>query len=108
MRNKIKYYTSDKTPYDIAAYRVSKIRKFYLHLFFFALGLAIYISRTYIGAPFNFEPLRFINLTVLSIWAFIIAIKAIKLFSRELFFGKNWENKKMEEFMGQEKTTKWE
>lgn len=108
MRDKFKYYTSNRTPYDMAVYRVAQIRRFYVHLFIFGIVLGIYILKNYFGAALNFIPFEFINLTVISIWGLIIGIKAVKLFSQELFFGKKWEDRKMDEFMGKEKTTKWE
>lgn len=108
MRNRFNYYTSNRTPYDQAVYRVAQIRRFYVHLFLFGIVLGIYILKNYFGVQLNFILFEIIDLTVVSIWALVIAIKTVNLFSGELLFGKNWENRKMDEFMGKEKTTKWE
>lgn len=108
MRDRFNYYTSDRTPYDQAVYRVAKIRKFYIHIFIFSIALAIYILKTFFGFPLNFPPLRFINFTVIAIWGLIIGIKTIRLFSTDILFGKNWEEKKINEFTQKGETTKWE
>ena len=108
MRDKFNYYTSDRTPYNQAVYRVAKIRRFYIQLFIFSIVATIYVLKTYIFTKLNFWPFEFLNATIIAIWAFVIGIKAVKLFSREVFFGKDWEQRKMDQFMEKEKTTKWE
>lgn len=107
MRNRFNYYTSNKTPYDFAIYRVAQIKRFYIHLFVFSIVVAIYILKTYFAILY-FEPFRFINLTVIGIWGFIIGSKALKLFSSEIFFGNNWEQIKMDELPGKEQKNKWD
>ncbi len=39
-------------------------------------------------------------------WTFIIAVQAIKLFMKDQFLGKNWEERKIQEIIEKEKETK--
>ena len=107
MRRDSKYYSENNT-LEMAQYRVDKIRRFYIHLFVYAMGVIVYVLKTHYGVPLNFLPLRYITFTLISIWTLIIVIKGIKLLIREKFFGGKWEERKVQEFMGKEQNTKWE
>lgn len=101
--------TSNEILRELVRERVQKLRRFYTHLFIFAIALIIYIAKTYFGAPFNFFPLRLINETVIWIWTFIIAVKAIRLFVKEKMLGTNWEQNKINEIIEKENNAnnKW-
>ena len=88
----------------VAALRVRKIRNFFIHLAVYAIGVAVYVLKTYYGVHLNFLPIRYINLFVMSIWTLIIAIDAIGLFMSEIIFGKKWEDRQVRKRM--EKTSK--
>lgn len=81
------------------ASRVKKIRNFYIHLFIYAIGVAVYLLKTYTDAPFNFPPLQYINWFVMAIWTFIIVVDAIGLFMSEIIFGKKWEQRQVRKRM---------
>jgi uncharacterized membrane protein len=108
MREKFNYHMSNKTPYDMAKYKVEQIKRFYIHFMLFLIATIIYVAKTYFGAPLNFSPFNLLSQTVMLIWAFIIVVKAVKTYSSQLFFGKQWEEKKMQKFMQDESTSKWE
>jgi len=93
---------------EMARYRVHKMRRFYTHLFIYSIGILIYLAKTYFGAPFNFWPIRYINCFFMWVWTFIIAVQGLKLFFREKVFGIKWEQRKLQEFINQEKQNKWE
>lgn len=102
-----------KTNHDIkiemVRERVQKIRKFYTHLFIYAIGVIIYVLKTYFGVPFNFWPIHFINEFFMWCWTFIIAMQALRLFFREQFFGTNWEQRKIKQLLEKENNNKkWE
>jgi hypothetical protein len=90
--------------------RVRKIKNFYGHLFVYLIGLAVYISKTYFGAPFNFIPTSYINEVFMWIWTFVIAVEGILLFFREMVFGDNWEQKRIRKMIEEDKVEhkKWE
>ncbi len=93
---------------EMAKYRVHKIRRFYTHLLIYIIALMVYLTKTYLGAPFNFWPIRDINETIMWIWTFIIAVQGIRLFFREKVFDTAWEQRKVQEYMNHDKQNKWE
>ncbi|WP_445722265.1 2TM domain-containing protein [Flavobacterium sp.] len=95
---------------DIAREKMQQIKKFYTHLFIYSIGVAIFVSKKYFGLPLNFWPINFINSFFMWCWTFIIAVQAIKLFMKDQFLGKNWEERKIQEIIEKEKTNKqnWE
>ena len=107
MRRYYKYY-SENNSLEMARYRVDKIRRFYIHLLIYAIGVIIYVLKTYYGVPLNFPPLHYIGFTFMAIWTFIIVAKGMGLLVRETVFGDKWEERKVQEFMGEEQKTKWE
>ena len=103
------FTTTDKEALEIEMVRnrVHKIARFYTHLFIFIIGVLIYVAKTYFGAPLNFWPIKYINCAFMLVWTFIIAVQAIRLFFREFVFGRNWEEKKIQQILNKEKQTKW-
>jgi len=100
-----RYYKnfSGNSAIEMARYRVNKIRRFYLHLFIYAIGLTIYVLKTYYGVPFNFPPIHYITFIFMEFWTLFIVIKAISLFVTEMVFGDEWEQRKVEAFMYKDK-----
>ena len=93
---------------ELARNRVERIKKFYTHLFIYVIGVIIFIAKTYFGAPFNFWPIKYINCFFMWAWTFIIAVQGLRLFFREKVFGTKWEQKKVQEFLNNDKQNKWE
>lgn len=89
---------------EIAREKVQKIKKFYTHLFIFVIGVIVYVSKTYLGAPLNFWPIKFINEFFMWCWTFIIVIQGIRLFLSQNILSKNWEDQKIKEILEKEKT----
>ena len=85
---------SKQLKYESAIAHVKKIREFYNKLIIYVVvmtGLAIFNFKT---APYHlwfFYPLFF--------WGLGLAIRGAKLFAPQLFFGKEWEQRKIKEFM---------
>lgn len=90
--------------------RVLKLKRFYTHLLLYAIGLAVYVLKTYFNFPFNFPPLHYLNFTVMAIWTFIMVTDILQLLLQEKLFGAQWEKQKINQILEQEKTTKktWE
>ncbi|RXR19097.1 2TM domain-containing protein [Flavobacterium amnicola] len=57
--------TTEQIALDIAKERVKRMKKFYNHLFIFMIGLILYVSKRYFGAPLNFFPIKHLNETVM-------------------------------------------
>lgn len=95
---------------EVARKRIRKIKRFVIHLFIYGVGLLVYISKTYWGAPLNFLPLGYINETVMWVWTFTVGIQGIQLLFKETVFGNNWEQKRIQKVLEKDKVEhkKWE
>lgn len=102
--------TSEQVMLELAKERVRRIKKFYDHFFIYIIGLGIYLAKTYLGAPLNFFPIRYINETFMWCWTFVFGIQGIKLFFIENVFGTNWEKRQLKKEMENQssRTNKWE
>jgi uncharacterized protein YacL len=101
--------SAEQIAFEMAKERVHKLKKFYIHLFIYAIAVVVYVLKTYFGAPLNFWPIHFLNEFVMCVWTFIIAVKAIRIFFKEHFFGTNWEQRKINEILEKENNSnkKW-
>jgi uncharacterized protein YacL len=101
--------TSEEILRELVRERVRKTRRFYTHLVVYLIGLVVYVSKTYFGAPLNFPPVQYINKAFILIWTFIIAFEGFRLFVKEKFLGTKWEQNKINEIMQKENNTinKW-
>lgn len=99
----------EKELLELAKKRVKQLKDFYIHLFIYAIGITVYVLKTYYGFPFNFFPIQHINGFVMAIWTFFLVVQAFQLFFSEIVFGKKWEDKKIKEILSKksEKQT-WE
>ena len=87
---------------EIAMYRVRQIKRFYTHLGIYTIGVVIFIMKEYFNTSFNFPLVDYINWFSMSCWTFIIAVKGIKLFVKEVVLDKQWENRKINEILESE------
>jgi len=95
---------------QMARERVKTEKKLYTSIFIYTIGIIVYVSKTYFGAPLNFFPLHHINLFVMLVWTFFIVVQVLKFLFNVTLFGNTWENKKIQKFINQEKIKKqnWE
>lgn len=111
--------TEKLTKYQRAQKKVSEIRGFYNHLAVYLLVNVtlfllrdkmtfILLSKRVFGSP---EILDSINWDVFGtpiIWGIGLAFHAIMVFGNFSFFGKKWEEKKMQEFLNEDENKhKW-
>jgi hypothetical protein len=95
--------------YNLAYKRVKRIKGFYVHSLVFVLVNAFIIFS-------NFDKSNSITTTFLRwetwstalFWGFGLAAHGLSVFGRDLFFGSDWEQKKIQEFMDKDKGHKWE
>lgn len=90
--------------YAKALERVKELKEFYNHLFSYILVnlfLAVinYYSNSWVYPWF---------LWVIGGWGIGLGFDALKVFRLNPFFSKNWEEKKIEEYMNEEKKRGWE
>lgn len=104
------YKSPEERQVELIRERVKKIRKFYVHLGFYVLGVIIYLLKTYFHAPLNFFPIKFLTEFIMWCWTFIIAIEGLKVFFTEKILSTNWEKNKINQILEKENQTKkrWE
>ncbi|MGV3696567.1 2TM domain-containing protein [Flavobacterium sp.] len=94
--------TPEEYALEMARYRVNKMKRFYTHLFIYIIGIAIYVAKTYFGAPFNFWPIQHINCFVMMVWTFFLIVQGLNLFVRENVFTAKWEQRKIQQYMNEQ------
>ena len=99
-----KNYTEEERYYR-AQKRVEEIKQFYQHLTVYLLCNPIVIAVNLMTSP---EYLYF--WWSLLGWGMAVVLHGLKVFNFGLFFSKEWEDRKLKEFMEKEKPTtkKWE
>lgn len=105
-----KYQLNDSNPdalYNIAYKRVKKIKGFYIHALVYILvnAFIIIISSTNRNSS---DLLNWETYSTALFWGIGLLAHGLSVFGRNMFFGQNWEEKKIRELMEKEKSQKWE
>lgn len=95
-------YKSDFDRYEEAKKRVDKIKGFYYHLLSY---VCVMIFLIFINLYFTPEYLWFF--WTLIGWGIGVLLHALGVFNLIPFFGKDWEQKKIDEIIKKENQTKW-
>lgn len=110
---KLSEYRSENTNlenrYEVAYKRVKRIKGFYVHLMVYVFVNAVIICANYYGNS-NEDSFSW-NLQTFStalFWGIGLLAHGLSVFGRDLFFGENWEEKKIQELMDKDKSEKWE
>lgn len=97
------------TRYEFAYKRVKRIKGFYVHALVFVLVNAFIIISSYNRSLFGNEVfLRWETFSTAFFWGIGLLAHGMSVFGRNLFFGQDWEERKIQEFMEKEKRDKWE
>ncbi|MBE0390495.1 hypothetical protein HNQ02_001154 [Flavobacterium sp. 7E] len=95
--------------YNMAYKRMKRIKGFYIHLLIYVLingyHFASVLNRSIISDGVF---LRWETWSTLFFWGIGLAAHGLSVFGRDLFFGSNWEQKKIQEFMNKDTAAKWE
>ncbi|TPD66891.1 2TM domain-containing protein [Flavobacterium microcysteis] len=97
----------ERQRFERAQKRVKSISGFYKHLFAYILVNLFLLSRHY----FDVGPEHFFKFSTFSMtffWGFGLMVHAASVFGKNIFLGENWEERKINEIMKREKTSKWE
>lgn len=107
-------FSSDES-YNIAYRKVKRIKGFYSHLkVYIIVNVIIIISsvnRNFIGNHFEVRSLQDWQIySTAFYWGIALVIHAFSVFGRDIFFGDDWEQRKIREFMAKEAQdkNKWE
>ncbi|PZX94840.1 hypothetical protein DOS84_04605 [Flavobacterium aquariorum] len=97
------------TRYELAYKRVKRIKGFYIHLLIYVLVNAFIIvssfNRSVLGTEVFF---RWETFSTALFWGIGLVAHGMSVFGRDLFFGADWEERKIKEFMDKDKSQKWE
>ncbi|WP_397446774.1 2TM domain-containing protein [Polaribacter sp. R77954] len=95
--------------YILARKRVEKISKFYKHLATYLI-INVFLSAIFIagdindGETFNEAFWNYHNYKIWLYWGIGILFQAISTFGLPMFLSKDWEERKINEYLKQEKT----
>ena len=106
--NQSENYNPDER-YNVAYKRVKRIKGFYVHAMVYVLvNIFIVVSnfdKNSFDSGFFF---RWETFSTALFWGIGLLAHGLSVFGRNIFFGQNWEEKKIKEFMEKEKSEKWE
>jgi pheromone shutdown protein TraB len=95
--------------YNLAYKRVKRIKGFYIHALVYVLVNAFVICGNYYGNTQNTQNFwSWVNFNTVLFWGVGLLAHGMSVFGRDRFFGQNWEERKIQEFMDKEKSEKWE
>ena len=113
LRNRINNFQienfSQDQNFNLAYKRVKRIKGFYIHLLVYVFVNLFLIFRSFFDREFSFlEFWSWETFTTPIFWGIGILAHGISVFGPNVFFGSDWENRKMNEFMQNYKSEKWE
>ena len=94
---------------QIASKKIVKLRSFYIHAFFYTIGLILFTLKNYFGLPLNVFPVRYLNSIVMIVWTTAFLVSAVEIFASFKIFEEEWEQRKLKSILEKnKKTQKWE
>lgn len=95
--------------YQYAKNRVKKLKGFYIHLAVYIVINIMLIFGMFYDQPFTSSNFwSFGTFSTAIFWGIGLIAHAASIFGKDLIFNKNWEERKIQEFMSQEKKSSWE
>lgn len=95
--------------YNLAYKRVKRIKGFYVHLIVYLIVNTFIIisssNRSLIGDEMFW---RWETFSTALFWGIGLIAHGLSVFGRNIFFGQNWEEKKIQELMEKEKREQWD
>lgn len=102
-----KFENTDELRYERAKKRVQAVSGFYRHLGVYLIVNIVLLAIKY----FNMEPGETWGMGDFStafFWGIGLVFHAFGVFWKNVFFGSDWEEKKIRQIMDKEKSQKWE
>lgn len=118
--NRYEHYTKEfsaNEEFNLAYKKVKEIKHFYWRLtIYLIVNVAIIVSNLNDdffqignkGSDYGIFDLK--TYTIAIIWGIVVLVDALRIFGPNIFFTKNWEQKKIQKYMDREvqNTNKWE
>ena len=98
----------EESQYQQALVRVKKIKGIYTHLVLYVIVNLMIVILNIQDLDQGESYFQWRNFTTLFFWGIGLLAHALSTFMPNFIFGKNWEDKKIKEFMEKEKSEKWE
>ena len=106
--NQSENYNPDER-YNAAYKRVKRIKGFYVHAMVYVLVNIFIVSSNYDKNSFDSGLFfRWETFSTALFWGIGLLAHGLSVFGRNIFFGQNWEERKIQEFMNKDKSEKWE
>jgi hypothetical protein len=95
--------------YELAYKRVKRIKGFYVHAMVYVLVNAFIIASSFNRSTLGTEIFfRWETFSTALFWGIGLVAHGMSVFGRDLFFGADWEERKIKELMDKDKSQKWE
>ncbi|KIA85590.1 2TM domain-containing protein [Flavobacterium sp. AED] len=95
--------------YNLAYKRVKRIKGFYVHLLvYIGVNVFLIIGSNNESISSNHLFWSWETFSTALFWGIGLIAHGLSVFGRNIFFGANWEEKKIQELMEKEKSEKWE
>lgn len=95
--------------YELAYKRVKKIKEFYVHVLVYAVVNIFLIASSYYNDTWGIENfVRWEPFSTAIFWGIGLLAHGLSVFGRDLFFGSDWEERKIKEIMDDDKKQKLE
>lgn len=113
IRNRMNEYQDDNystdEKYNLAYRRVKKIKGFYTHFIIYLIVNTFIIVGSFYDSDYNAANFwRWETFATAFFWGIGLASHAFSVFGRNIIFNKNWEERKIQEFMSKDAKTKYE
>ena len=98
----------EQARFERAQKKVKAIKGFYTHLTVYIFVNIFILITLYINLEKGEQFWRFSTFSTPFFWGIGLAFHGLNVFKRTVFFGNKWEERKIQEFMNEKQTTKWE
>ena len=107
--NKYQYdnFSTDEK-YNLAYKRVKRIKGFYIHLIIYLAVNTFLICGIFYDQEFTFQKfMRWETFSTALFWGIGLASHGFSVFGRNILFNKDWEERKIQEFINKEQENKF-
>jgi hypothetical protein len=98
----------DQEAYKMAQQKVKKLKNFYVHLIVYTLVNSFIFFSKYAKLEAHENFFTFDNFSTAFFWGIGIVAHAFSVFVPHFAFGKDWEDRKVNEYMNKGTNDKWE
>ncbi|MFD1015922.1 2TM domain-containing protein [Winogradskyella rapida] len=93
----------DQDKLEKAKAQLRKVKIFYIHLIGYCIVIGLLLYNLYIVAGPYKNNITSLNLSVMVAWTVFIIVHGLTVFKNRSIFKKNWEDRKREQYLEQEK-----